>query len=56
MGKGGGGSLEEGREVASLRRSEDGLEEVVVLSAREVEAGLVGRDRMTEEMCAFREA
>jgi hypothetical protein len=56
VGKGAGGSLEEGREVVSLRRSEDGLREAVVLSAREVEAGSVGRDRMAEEMCAFREA
>ena len=42
--------------MVSLRRSEDGLEEVVVLSAGEVETGLMGRDRMTEEMCAFRVA
>ena len=56
MGKGGGGSLEDGWEVVSLRRSEDVLVEVVALSAGEVEAGSSGRDRMTEEMCAFREA
>ena len=56
MGKGGGGNLEDGREVASLRRSEDVLVEVVAVSTGEVEAGLSGRDRMTEEMCAFREA
>ena len=56
MGKGGGGSLEEAREVVSLRRSEDVLGEMVALSAGEVEAGPAGRDRMAEEMCAFREA
>jgi hypothetical protein len=55
VGKGASGSLEEGREVVSLRRSEDGLREVV-LSTGEVEAGSAGRDRMAEEMCAFREA
>ena len=56
MGKGGGGSLEDEREVVSLRRLEDVLAEVVVLSAGRVEAGSPWRDRMTEEMCAFREA
>jgi hypothetical protein len=53
VGKGGGGSLEDEREVVSL---EDVLVEVVVLSAGGFEAGSSGRDRMTEEMCAFREA
>ena len=56
MGKGGGGSLEDGWEVVSLPRLEDVLVEVVALSGGEVEASSSGRDRMTEEMCAFREA
>lgn len=55
-GKGGGGRFDEEGEIVSSRRSEGVLGETVALPGGDTEVGSSGRDIITEEMCAFREA
>jgi hypothetical protein len=55
LGKGAGGSEEDG-EIVSSRRPERVFGVMLALLGGEAEAGSSGSERMTEEMCAFREA